>query len=632
MRTTLVRFRPPSVILGLLLLLLLAACTPDAADVTSPPPLGAPSGLISDGSRTGGNPDFFFLPPVIGDPSNHPNFSSGRFNPHWNPIVQICRLASENAPQCATPWLKTFARPQITVGYEKYMVDWDTQEAWATQGFYRVRVAVVGLDTVQLGHVDLQLVATRAEFRNTNTNETIPIHDGRMLPLNFRIEHGATVHDTHDFVEARVPASGGAIATNTGFAGMLFHPGWLHEGVGSVMVTIKRRPLPGSVNDCHSLGTLLPWLQQFEGCYSVETFPHVGIVQADVIAGMCSERPTYAPQVLYKSDPLPGGGRRVKALESVPLPTALASLITCGTFTGIASAPLQQRGPRMMFASGTRWLLNGVGRVLTPQSAYAIDLGQGGRLAGLVDDLSDFGWAVPASIAQNSGSGQSGAPGATLPTPLKVRAYGTHVDGPDTTFLAGVPVTFTASSGGFYNPVTATLEPTRTVISDANGFASVPLTLPSATTAPPPTTVTVTATIPDDSSNNPVDVPSVRTVVFTASVTPPAPIADSINVVRNVGPSTAPIPLGSSTILFFGQTAALDALVYDAIPGPTVDLTAGAVCTWSTSAPSSVYTVTSTDANSASLVAGGSPGTALLTVVCNGYSKSYSITVTPPIG
>jgi len=52
-----------------------------------------PSKMISDGAH-GGNPDFFFLPPMVPNPVNNPNFEQGKFNATLGPslTVEICEL------------------------------------------------------------------------------------------------------------------------------------------------------------------------------------------------------------------------------------------------------------------------------------------------------------------------------------------------------------------------------------------------------------------------------------------------------------------------------------------------------------------------------------------------------------
>src|SRR5436309_14510314 len=59
------------------------------------PASGRPAFLISDGAHTGGNADFFFLPPLVPDPSGSPNFDGGRFNAQLAPIVEVCEMGAD---------------------------------------------------------------------------------------------------------------------------------------------------------------------------------------------------------------------------------------------------------------------------------------------------------------------------------------------------------------------------------------------------------------------------------------------------------------------------------------------------------------------------------------------------------
>ena len=59
------------------------------------PAVSAPAFRISDGAHfgaTSGNPDFFFLPPMVPDPSGNPNFDRGASNAHLMPTVDICEV------------------------------------------------------------------------------------------------------------------------------------------------------------------------------------------------------------------------------------------------------------------------------------------------------------------------------------------------------------------------------------------------------------------------------------------------------------------------------------------------------------------------------------------------------------
>ncbi len=75
-----------------------------------------------------------------------------------------------------------------------YIVNWQTDQC--TTGpctlppgnVYRIRVLVAG---TELGHADVQVVASQQEAKNVNTGEFFPLVDGRTLPVKFRIEQGA---------------------------------------------------------------------------------------------------------------------------------------------------------------------------------------------------------------------------------------------------------------------------------------------------------------------------------------------------------------------------------------------------------------------------------------------------------
>lgn len=502
----------------------LSACGGDRAGIMSPP--AAPTAVISDGSRDGGNPNFFFLPPLIGNPSGDPDYTPGAFVGTWKPVVQICRLTEalecQKDAQGKTIRLRTFQGSEVSVSTtdEHYKVEWSTREAWATAGTYRARVVLVGNDTLELGFIDVALLTDQQSVKNLRTGEIVPLQDGRTVPLKFRIEKGASVSPTTvDYVEAVVTDAGGTVATGAGGAGIYLGSGWLPDGVTEVVVSVERVAPASTSNDCHSLGVNLPWLKQYEGCYRVETYPAIGILQADAVFGVCTEAPIEESQVMYKSDPLPGGGRRVKALENVALPQALADALNCEGFGGLAAAP-RSNGLRDRMTFGALQVMASIGRAISPKSAYAIDFGAGGQLRALEDDLSDFGWAVPVNLGAGTGDGQSAVAGSALAQPISVRVVAAHDHDEIATGVDGVPVTFTVN-GGNLGGLTAVIT-SVTVPSNADGYATAPAwTMPGT-----PGSYTLTATIPDDSSNNTDAVPQVRTVLFTATALPPITITD----------------------------------------------------------------------------------------------------------
>src|SRR5512146_750892 len=65
--------------------LLVAACQ----DRSLPVEPGGISAVVSDGAHGGGNPDFFFLPPLVGDPTSNSNFTAGQFNRRLRPVMAV---------------------------------------------------------------------------------------------------------------------------------------------------------------------------------------------------------------------------------------------------------------------------------------------------------------------------------------------------------------------------------------------------------------------------------------------------------------------------------------------------------------------------------------------------------------
>jgi hypothetical protein len=501
--------------------------------------------------------------------------------------VRICRLTTTPTPVCETEagapkYLATYQGSAITVSLaeEHYAVSVNTRESWATTGTYRVHVFLPRVQPLLVGYVDVVLVADQQAFRNVNSDELVPLMDGRTLPLKFRIEDGVAVQGSTDFVEVLVTDAGGTFVTNTGGAGIYIESGWLPDGLDQVMLTIERRTPDGTNNDCH-FGGVPSWVRQYEGCFQIETSPAVGIIQADAVVGMCTEAPAVIGQVMYKSDPAPGG-RRVKALPNAPMPTSLSSALSCSGFSSLAMA--EPRGFGDFLRNGAMRLASTLGRAISPRPLYAIDFGAGGNLKALIDDLSSFGWAVPAHVHISAGDEQSGTPGSLLPDTLRVRVTATHAHNsslPDP--LAGVPVTFAvATGGGSIAQINA--------VTDANGYARAFWTLGTAIGAQ-----TVTATIANDSTNNTVDFPASRTVTFTA----------------NDGPLVS-IFEGDTDIT--GTTQNVDTDYFETL---VISTTGPGPCFLTTSDPD----VVNVDGN---VVVANDPGTATITAAC-GATAIYGV-------
>jgi hypothetical protein len=86
-------------LLALSILAIAFACagndSPTAPGTVKSVPLDT-TAILSDGAH-GGNPDFFFLPPLVAPPFKNASFELGKFNNTLKPSlrVEICELASE---------------------------------------------------------------------------------------------------------------------------------------------------------------------------------------------------------------------------------------------------------------------------------------------------------------------------------------------------------------------------------------------------------------------------------------------------------------------------------------------------------------------------------------------------------
>jgi hypothetical protein len=157
----------------------------------------APSFAVQDGAHAG-NPSFFFLPPLVPDPAQHPDFSPGQFDPSVEPIVQICML---EGPECAAtqpvgfPVVFTMFSAsesesiQMSVEEEHYVVNWHARDFDLDPArLYRISVLT---SVAPLGFADVAPMDSGARLRNATTSEGIGLVADRTLPIRFRIERDA---------------------------------------------------------------------------------------------------------------------------------------------------------------------------------------------------------------------------------------------------------------------------------------------------------------------------------------------------------------------------------------------------------------------------------------------------------
>jgi hypothetical protein len=178
-----------------------------------------PSFAISDAVHDGGTAGFYFLPPMVPNPT-----PTGTFDRFRSPAVEICQLLGDEDTACTT----TIATFTMTSGVgsvirvvppdEHYIVNWHTNlfpNLLSTPTIYRIQVFdQESAPRKLLGFADVQLADNGKEAKSLTSGQMIGLVDGRTLPIKFRIEFGAVdlCPDTPDpCAKATVGPDGGPL-------------------------------------------------------------------------------------------------------------------------------------------------------------------------------------------------------------------------------------------------------------------------------------------------------------------------------------------------------------------------------------------------------------------------------------
>lgn len=165
-------------------------------DGTGPRRPGGPNALISDGAHGTTHKFFFFLPPMVPNPS-----PTGIFNGFLSPAVEICQLAGDENTSCLTT-IATFTMTsgpgsviRVVPADQHYIVNWHTDQSPSllpSPTIYRIQVfSQLSAPRELLGVADVQLADNGKEAKSLTSNQMIGLVDGRTLPIKFRIEFGA---------------------------------------------------------------------------------------------------------------------------------------------------------------------------------------------------------------------------------------------------------------------------------------------------------------------------------------------------------------------------------------------------------------------------------------------------------
>jgi hypothetical protein len=172
-------------VVGAALVALAAGCGADAGSLVGPE--GGPLPTVSDAAHAGAVPGFYFLPPMVAPPS-----FGGTFDAALSPRVEICEVVAASCSTVMATYTTTTGPGSETVrldaAQQSYAVNWHTNNFnLDPTKHYRISVFV---GTLRLGYADVDVVGTGKELKNVDTNQYIPLVDGRTLPVKFRIETG----------------------------------------------------------------------------------------------------------------------------------------------------------------------------------------------------------------------------------------------------------------------------------------------------------------------------------------------------------------------------------------------------------------------------------------------------------
>lgn len=172
----------------------LAACA-DADTAIGP---SAPAFAVSDARTEGGNPHFFWLPPI-----GSAEGAGGPVAADIQPEVRICRLEGDACGDEVGHFTLDAAddadRLRVDGGGSHYLGTWHTGRAHDGAGLdeaatYRIRVLVGGQE---LGFADVR--AARGMAKKTIDGAAyVVVQPGQTLPIRFRVEDGAVAPEPEE--------------------------------------------------------------------------------------------------------------------------------------------------------------------------------------------------------------------------------------------------------------------------------------------------------------------------------------------------------------------------------------------------------------------------------------------------
>ncbi|HEY2855055.1 MAG TPA: hypothetical protein VGJ18_19520 [Gemmatimonadaceae bacterium] len=326
---------------------------------------------ILDGAH-GGNQSVFFLPPMVSNPQGQPGYG----DPVAAGLPVSFKINQLLSTGCAAQLTKVFTTADVTFDGTQYQANWNTNDSNLNASCtYRISV-IVGSQIEAFADVDV--VSSGGQLKRVDTQEYVPLLDGRTLPIKVRVEQGVKFCNDANCASQIVPANATTlVSTPDGENAVLFTPGWFDaSALGTDQVIVSVDDITSSSETSKTgcgLGVTKMVTPSTAGapvhCVRFTTDPHVTHTTAPVTAAVCLENPNNIPQLLLKYDvnEAPVFLRNVQ--PPIVCPEQGGGIGSTSTFGGVVRYALSRVG-------------HAVQSIFGPRTAYAFDLGAGGAFDG----------------------------------------------------------------------------------------------------------------------------------------------------------------------------------------------------------------------------------------------------------
>ncbi|UCC25299.1 MAG: hypothetical protein JSU98_16485, partial [Gemmatimonadales bacterium] len=505
--------------LALVAAVALAACTDTGVPTSDPSlPLELPTAASISDANNDGNPDFYFLPPLVGDVT-----PTGTFNGKLAPVVSICQVATlaeldalnGNKPlserdirdfldegaflggqtaslQCPTE-VRRIAASELKATLDAYQSNWDT-DGVETVGlddgdFVRLRVFLSEADraaweaasdpqaeapaSAPLGYIDLFATDPSGNSPSEDQVGLYAFRLGEKIPVKFWTSEGIVCDPSQGEVaectEVAWDDNVGVSAFLDGGQRVGFScaaecrtndPPGNFETVTLVVERLKlKRDFPNDPEALEECITDLA-LPTAGPCLRLRTVPElpaaegISILDEPGIIAVCSD--------LSEFGAAGENAQLIRQSDDGLQKQFLSNTPTplCPEVVGLRSDAF---GDHSLGRLAVR-TLNGVARLLGPDPLVA-----GDYVGGLSRRLSNFQWAVPCQlnfpggVAADGGDGQFGRAEALLSDPLSIQCLDADGQG-----VNGARIRFRSSDAGG-SPLTVDVSGSA-VASDTDGF------------------------------------------------------------------------------------------------------------------------------------------------------------------